>query len=298
MWVSIIERSPNGIFITNKIGKYLYSNPAFTKITGYPKEDTPTLKTWFYKAFPDPVYRESVEEILNGVEQGFKETACLLKNVCKDGRINEVEFSSFNLKGEIRGIMLRDIQCYTSSFKALNYIFHDLENYRDLFHSVLMPVTSRIKEQPLRISTLNHYYNNKSDLSEESLSLRNTETDPDASKKMALTIQSRIMPILKDLQKEKTQTSDRFCEDLDLLKSYLSSLTRCLTEGDFIASCLSYTEMQVATMIKNGMSSAQIADKLNISIDTVKTHRRNIRKKLNIQKSNVNLRTFLTSRIS
>ena len=51
----------------------------------------------------------------------------------------------------------------------------------------------------------------------------------------------------------------------------------------------SSSELRIASMIKNGLTSQEIADLLHISLDTVKTHRRGIRKKLNLNNSNINL---------
>lgn len=65
-------------------------------------------------------------------------------------------------------------------------------------------------------------------------------------------------------------------------------------DGD--TASLSPTESQVAAMIADGMTSSEIADKLCISPNTLKTHRRNIRKKLNIHNTGLNLDTFLKSR--
>jgi len=52
-------------------------------------------------------------------------------------------------------------------------------------------------------------------------------------------------------------------------------------------------EIQVATLVKEGRNSGQIADILNISKGAVDFHRNNIRKKLGINKAKVNLRSFL-----
>jgi len=46
------------------------------------------------------------------------------------------------------------------------------------------------------------------------------------------------------------------------------------------------------SMIKGGKTSKEIADILNLSIKTVDFHRSNIRKKLNIKKTD-NLRSYL-----
>jgi DNA-binding NarL/FixJ family response regulator len=56
--------------------------------------------------------------------------------------------------------------------------------------------------------------------------------------------------------------------------------------------------MRVALMIKNGLTSQQISDLLCISLHTVKTHRKNIRKKLKISDTNINLVSYLKSKLS
>jgi PAS domain S-box-containing protein len=53
------------------------------------------------------------------------------------------------------------------------------------------------------------------------------------------------------------------------------------------------TEIQVANMIKDGMTSKEIAEIMNLSPETVSNHRKNIRKKSGIANKKVNLRTAL-----
>jgi DNA-binding CsgD family transcriptional regulator/PAS domain-containing protein len=54
-------------------------------------------------------------------------------------------------------------------------------------------------------------------------------------------------------------------------------------------------EIQIAHLIRDGMQDKEIAAVLNVSIETIKTHRKNIRKKLNIYSKKANLRTTLLS---
>jgi DNA-binding NarL/FixJ family response regulator len=46
---------------------------------------------------------------------------------------------------------------------------------------------------------------------------------------------------------------------------------------------LTFQEVKIITCIKDGLSSQQIADRLTISIKTVKTHRQNIMKKVGLK---------------
>ena len=54
-------------------------------------------------------------------------------------------------------------------------------------------------------------------------------------------------------------------------------------------------EIRIANLIKDGKQDKDIMEILNISLDTVKTHRKNIRRKLGIYGKRINLRTKLLS---
>ena len=116
----------------------------------------------------------------------------------------------------------------------------------------------------------------------------------EAEKKIALSINSNIMPIIENLNDYKTLKDHR--SELYVLAAYLNDITTSLSNGTDIIVRLSPSEMRVAAMIKNGLTSKEIATRLNISIDTVKTHRRNIRKKLKIHNSDINLVNYLRHR--
>ena len=104
-----------------------------------------------------------------------------------------------------------------------------------------------------------------------------------------------IMPIIERLQQDRNL--ERYRTDFDLLVGYVRDLTSDLASDINIAEALSVTELRIASMIKNGMSGEEIARHLYISPSTVKTHRRNIRKKLDILNSGINLRAYLESEL-
>ncbi|MDJ0856588.1 MAG: LuxR C-terminal-related transcriptional regulator [Desulfobacterales bacterium] len=54
-------------------------------------------------------------------------------------------------------------------------------------------------------------------------------------------------------------------------------------------------EIEVAALIREGRSSKEIAALLHLSLTTINFHRRNLRRKLNLRNSRINLRTYLLS---
>jgi len=56
---------------------------------------------------------------------------------------------------------------------------------------------------------------------------------------------------------------------------------------------LTPTEARVAELVKEGLSSQEIAERLHVSVTTVASHRRSIRKRLGLKGRRVNLRQYL-----
>jgi DNA-binding NarL/FixJ family response regulator len=109
--------------------------------------------------------------------------------------------------------------------------------------------------------------------------------------KIAQTISAQIIPLIDELKNDKIPEKSRV--KLDVIAAFLNDLTPEAAKGHDIIISLSAMELRVAMMIKNGFSSDEIARLLYISPHTVKTHRRNIRKKLNITNANINLSSYL-----
>jgi FixJ family two-component response regulator len=120
-------------------------------------------------------------------------------------------------------------------------------------------------------------------------------TREESEKRIVRKIRSLIVPIVEKLQQDRSLK--RYRAELRLLMGHIEDLTSSLASDRGISSRLSPTEVRIASMIMNDFTSPEIADQLNISPDTVKTHRRNIRKKLNIRHSDVNLKAFLLSKM-
>ncbi len=100
-----------------------------------------------------------------------------------------------------------------------------------------------------------------------------------------------IMPILKKVENISNKNQSEY---LTLLKENLLEIT-----SPFIGKLenqyaqLSPREVEICKFVKDGMSSKEIAMHLNVSQETVRNQRKNIRKKLNIDNKKINLASFL-----
>ncbi|MFO8010121.1 MAG: PAS domain S-box protein [Dehalococcoidia bacterium] len=102
------------------------------------------------------------------------------------------------------------------------------------------------------------------------------------------------LPYLEELN--KSGLNERQHTYLDLLRQSLDQVTQPFLHGvssQFLT--LTPTEVMVMDLIRQGKSSKEIADLLNMSIRTVETHRYNIRTKLGLKDRSVNLRTYISS---
>lgn len=234
------------------------------------------------------------------------------------------EESGFDLIPEIRGlypetkiIILTGYADKGKAIKALRLgVFDFLEKpikMELLLHSVVRALDTQKTELDLG-RTLKELQRSRSDLlahkrrlehvNEElfetnnalSVLARNLErARQESEKRIVMKIRSLILPIVEKLQQD--EKLKRYQPELSMLEDHIETLTSGLATDTRIAHVLSATELRIASMVANGLTSQEIARPLHISLDTVKTHRKNIRRKLNIKHSPYNLRTYLESRM-
>ena len=116
----------------------------------------------------------------------------------------------------------------------------------------------------------------------------------DILNRLAQKIESGIIPAVTRLRSD--QHLERYSIELDIIVSMLHDITAGTNPSGASTNLLTTAESRVASLIKKGLTTDKIAEQLFISVDTVKTHRKNIRKKLNITNSQSDLRDFLMTR--
>ena len=104
-------------------------------------------------------------------------------------------------------------------------------------------------------------------------------------KMIVMQFRSLLVPIIENLQNE--QNTAVYKSQVAILSNYIENLTVDLSPGQQTnpssLALLSLREVQIALMIRNYMTNEEIAARLHISPETVRTHRRNIRKKLGMK---------------
>ena len=110
--------------------------------------------------------------------------------------------------------------------------------------------------------------------------------------KMMADLRDLVHPYLKKLGRKSKNREIRALTKIleNHLKAIVSPFSQHLTSP---AINLTPAELNIAHMVRDGYSSRQIAQSLNIAYKTVETHRVNIRKKLGLTRKGSNLRTCL-----
>ncbi|MCG8634375.1 MAG: PAS domain-containing protein [Desulfobacterales bacterium] len=116
----------------------------------------------------------------------------------------------------------------------------------------------------------------------------------DIEEKIFANFKLRVTPTLDRLKKEFSGTPRSGLITLleSELNDILSGFSKKMSDP---TTGLTPMEVQIASMIKLGKSSKEIARLLNRSAYTIANHRENIRKKLGLKNRKVNLRSFLSN---
>lgn len=119
------------------------------------------------------------------------------------------------------------------------------------------------------------------------------EEREEIEKEIDLKIKLFIFPIIEKLRKD--EGLKMYESQLATLASHVEELTSYSSVSRQLKTVLSSSESRVLSMVRNGMTSEEIAANLHVSLETVKTHRKNIRRKLNISGTKSDLVTYFQS---
>jgi len=224
---------------------------------------------------PDKLKGISCNELCNPDEEMSLERA-----ICNldEGEIWEGEISGKRANGQVFPMAV-----------TINRVDLDV---RTLFDVMVRDVT---KQKELEENLLRE----KAQLEEMNITLRNVMKNIDQETqelKRALSqkVQTLLLPAL---DKVKGESDNRVRKGyFDIIQDQLIKLSAGVV-GEHNAHLLKLTptEMRICHFIKAGSATKDIAESMCRSLDTIQTHRKNIRKKLDLRGRGVNLSTFLNT---
>ena len=123
--------------------------------------------------------------------------------------------------------------------------------------------------------------------------LRQRENDKaELEQKVLANIKNLVLPYVEKLKRAPLRARDK--TNVEIIDAHLTDITSPLMQRlANIHILLTPQELQVATLVKDGRSSKEIAEILALSETTVHFHRKNLRRKFGIKSSATNLRSYL-----
>jgi PAS domain S-box-containing protein len=101
-----------------------------------------------------------------------------------------------------------------------------------------------------------------------------------------------VLPSLEKLRKSPL-SSDQLSILQDIESNLLDISSSFLQKLKTVHHKLSAREIEIAALVKEGKSTKEIAERVNISTKTVEFHRNRLREKLGLNKKKINLRAYL-----
>lgn len=264
---TLFERSSDAIFIVDTFtGKYVDANHSAELLTGLSLAEIRKKHT--LDITPKRTYQRLKMMPTLKTSQEFGE----IQYTRADGTTRDATFTAVPIKGnQIMGIV-HDITEYKNAEKALRKIHDELE----------LKVEARTAELANTNSALTV------------LLKRSDQDKTELEEKILSNVKESIIPILKKLENSRLD-DEQYC----LVNTIEESLNKIISPFLRILSSkytgLTPKEVQIANLIREGLSSKEIADAIASNPNTVEFHRRNIRKKLGLSNSKRNLKVHLMS---
>ena len=169
---------------------------------------------------------------------------------------------------------------------------------KDILYAVAFDITERISQENVIREKNAALKSQKRSLAEKSIAIQEITGQVEQSRTRAIAamaeeIKSVMLPIIARIRSCRIDDSaQRLVDVLDrsVREVSVSGNERC----DISLQRLTMREREICNLIRNGLSSKEIADILGISYRSVENHRHTVRRKLGFDRS-INLGSFLSN---
>lgn len=272
-----------GILITDENHFIVSANQAFTDITGYSaKEIIGHTPAFLHSGLHDEDFFQAIWVTIE--RDGYWQGEVWDKH--KNGTV-------FPLWSTITAVIDNDafVTHYVASFtditvqkKAERVLIKARERLENQV-ATTQEELEKIREESTKINTTLNVL------------LRHRETDKcDAQNALSREVEGTVLPFLKRLKGAATDKNQ--IRLINILEDNLQQLVKFYGRDTSLSSVyqkLTPAEIQVASMVRQGLSTKLIATVLCLSPGTVGIHRKHIRKKLDLDSQAINLYSYLTS---
>jgi PAS domain S-box-containing protein len=274
----LVESTPDWIWMCDRKSRHTFSNNSVKEILGYEiheilgtsalslihKEDRKSVQKWFQNAKKQ--------------KRGWRGSVIRWQHKDKSIRFLEtIAEPIFDNKGNLMGYsgIDRDVTDRKLSEIALQKAHNELQE---------KTITLEVKKNSLEeINTA------------IKVLLKKREEDKTEIESNVLTnVKELIEPYFEKIKKTKLDDQQRAL--LSIMESNITEIVSPFTRKMSLKYLkLTPTEIQIANLIRHGSSTKKIAEIMNVSPRTIETHRKNIRRKIGLDRKRANLRSHLLS---
>ena len=257
---TIVESMPGLFFVLDEQGKFLHWNDHLKIMTEY--SDTEIRERLFTDIRPESQKGAVMEHIREIFRLG--EFSWEAEMIFKDGTRKIFRLHAKRMYYEGQACIVGTGMDITDQKRAENDLKRFAENLQDANIALRVLMQQRNEDQK------------------------------DIEEKLQANVNDLVIPYLKKLK--QANLDDRNKNYLNVLESNLRDVLSPYMR-DFLSSHKNLTpqEIQIVDLIMKGKHTKEIADMLNVSVSTIASHRNNIRKKMNLRNSKINLRSHVLS---
>ncbi|MGP8155216.1 MAG: PAS domain S-box protein [Smithella sp.] len=266
---TIFDNTGTAMIIVEDDGTIILTNREFEKLTGYAKKEIENKKSWI--------------DFIQIDDQ--KKTIELKKSPKKHSRNTsdhrEVRF--INRNNEVKDVIVNSAPISNTGEYIVSFL--DITE-RKKAESELKNSDNELRLKTLSLEEINTALR---------VLLRHREEDQNVMEQKVIdNVKKLVLPYIEKLK--GLRLNENQATHLEIIEAHLkdiiSPFLRKLTTEHFD---LTPREIQIASLVKEGKTTKEITELLNISATAVDFHRKNIRLKLGIKNNKTNLRSFLLS---
>ena len=263
---AIFDNTGTATIIVDRDGLIELANREFERLTGYSRKAVEGLKNW--KQF---VLAEDTEKI-GQVKQA--------RRVLPE---DDFEIRMADRKGDVRNLLITQAAIPGTPKKVISLL--------DITDRKRAEASLRKREQELDLKTRSL---EEANTALKVLLKRREEDKAALEENILLNVKKLVLPYVEKLRGLRLDESQM--AHLSIIESHLADIISPFLKT-MTSQYMSLTprEIQIAGLVKDGRTTKEMTELLNISATAIDFHRKNIRMKFGIKNKKANLRSFLMS---
>jgi len=278
---NLFENSFEGIYQVSTEGRFISANPAAARILGYesPEELISTITDIGSQIYAYPEDRDKALELLkkDGYFRNFE-----VRNRQKNGSIIWVMANVHTVRDDQGNILYHEGT--SKDITDRKRMDEELINHRIQLEEVVKERTVELEIKTRMLEDINTALK---------VLLRQRDVDrQDLEDRFVANIKTLILPYIEKMKRDAIDK--QLMSYLSVMESNLNELLSPLMHN---MRQLNFTpkEIIVASLIKDGKTTKDIAETMGVGTSAIDSHRNRIRKKLGLNKKNANLQSSIQS---